>query len=382
MAKPKTYRKFLLEPGVYNVKGKDGKRRPLTITPDRLKHWADTVNQMNENGLHIPVPYEHDLNQRPFSAREQATTATAGFWKKAEFDDESGKLSVVIEAATDEDAKNIGTKLKALSIYTEPKYVDPTGKEWIDAPLHLALTNQPMAVHRGEDAEWSELPEDALAICMSDMVGMNPVEDLSALIELLKRVAKIALPEGVQPNTLVSSLMSALAQKELSEAGGSQMVDLTKPPKGSESVPGPVLMSENDNMSKELEEKVRQLEELNASLRATLLGTKKSGMESRINSLVEKEVIMSDFAATLKAEVSSLTDELAPLVEAKLSALEAVTPPKKVPTVQDTQKGAVLMSATNPEGTFVPNPLEADGEISDEKFDEIMKLVGPSLASL
>lgn len=381
MAKPKTYRKFLLQPGLYNVKGKDGKRRPVELTEERLKHWADTVNAMNEDGLLIPVPYEHDLEQRPFSQRELATVATAGFWKRAEFDETTKKLNVVIEAATDEDAKNIGTRLKALSIYTEPNYIDPNGKEWRDAPLHLALTNQPMAVHKGEDAEWSELPEDALAICMSDMVGENQIEDLSTLVELLKRVAKIALPEGVQPNTLVSSLMSALAQKELSEAGGSQMVDLTKPPMGSETVPGPVLMSEVD-MSKELEEKVRQLEELNASLRATLLGQKKSGMEGRINALVEGEVIMSDFASSLKAEVGAMTEEQALIVEAKLSALEAVPKPKKVPTVHDSQKGAVLMSASSPDGSFVPNPLDADGELSDEKFEEILKLVTPSLASL
>lgn len=381
MPKAKTYRKFLLQPGLYNVKGKDGKRRPVELTEERLKHWADTVNAMNEDGLLIPVPYEHDLDQRPFSQRELATTATAGFWKKAEFDEVTKKLNVVIEAATDEDAKNIGTKLKALSIYTEPKYVDPNGKEWNDAPLHLALTNQPMAVHRGEDAEWSELPEDALAICMSDMVGENPVEDLSALKELLKRVAKIALPDGVQPNTLVSSLMSALAQKELSEAGGSQMVDLTKPPSGSEMVPGPVLMSEVE-MTKELEEKVRQLEELNASLRATLLGQKKSSLDARVKALAEAEVIMSDFASTLLAEVNHMTEDQSVIVEAKVSALEAAKKPQKMVTVQDSQKGAVLMSASAPDGSLVANPLDCDGEISDEKFDEIMKLVSPSLASL
>ena len=381
MAKPKTYRKFLLQPGMYNVKGKDGKRRPVEITEERLKHWAETVNSMNQDGLHIPVPYEHDLDQKPFSRREMATTATAGFWKKAEYDEESKRLNVIIEAATEDDAKNNGTKLKALTIYTEPTYVDPNGKQWNDAPLHLALTNQPMAVHKGDDAEWAELPEDALAICMSDMVGENPVEDLSALKELLKRVAKIALPENVQPGTLVSSLMSALAQKELSEAGGSQMVDLTKPPAGAETIPGPVLMSEVD-MTKELEEKVRQLEELNASLRATLLGQKKSALEARVKALQEQEVIMSDFAAILCNEVSALTEDHAAIVEAKVSALEAVPKPKKIETVQGSTREAVLMSASAPEGSMVSNPLDADGELSDEKFDEILKLVTPSLSSL
>lgn len=380
MSKAKTYRKFLLSPGLYNVKGKDGKRRVMEIGEDRLKHWAETVNQMNSEGLHIPVPYEHDLDQRPFSRREMATTATAGFWKKAEYDEETKKLNVIIEAATEADAKNIGTKLKALSIYTEPKYVDPNGKEWNDAPLHLALTNQPMAVHKGDDAEWAELPEDALAICMSDMVGENPVEDLSALKELLKRVAKLALPDNVQPNTLVSSLMTALAQKELSESGGMQMVDLTKPPSGSETIPGPVLMSEAD-MTKELEEKVRVLEEQNASLRSTLLQQRKTMLEGRVKALEEAEVIMSDFATSLRGEVGALTDALLPIVEAKVTALEAVPKPKKIDTVKNEGTNAVLMSAGAPSGVEVPNPLDADGELSDEKFDEILKLVSPSLAS-
>lgn len=368
---PKSYKRMVLGPGMYNVNTPDGKRKVVELTKERLKHWADTVKSMNESGLLIPVPYEHDLNAKPSSRREEFANV-GGFWGDAIYDDETGKLTAIIESATDKDDEIISKKVRGLSIYTEPEYVDPNGNKWVDAPLHLALTNKPMAVLSKEDAEWEE-SESPFAICMSDMVGKDPVEDITSLRQMLEKVAKVAIPEDTTPQTLMQNLMSALMQKELSEREDDEEGSTSVPPKNSEDEFGPVLMAEND-MTKELEEKnrllaeqIKSLEDQNKALQSQLLSQRRDGLSKRVEALMMSEVTKTpaeSLQASLKVEQSNLD-----LIEGQVAMLEAI----KIPNQPKKDASSVLMSdGSQIDGDELHNPLLDSADVSPEREQAIL----------
>jgi hypothetical protein len=297
----------------------------------------------------------------------EAFENNGGFWRDAEFDEETQKFTATIEAASPEDEKIIGKKVKGLSMWTQEKYEAPNGKTYLDAPMHLALTNKPMAVHVGEDQEWEELPDDSLALCMSDMIGVDPVVDMGALKTMLKRVAKIALPEDVTPDSLVQSLVAVLAQKELSESEGVGGVDLTVPPKDSEEVSAPIIMSEEDQMTKELEEKMASLQSENEGLKKRLLDQERASLGSRIDSLIMSDV-GGDYAKGLKEAVTKAEGSQFHILEAKVEALEAIPKPQK-----KVDNREVLMSdGTDLGGEALDNPLHVSDEMDEKRQEEVV----------
>jgi len=387
MPNPKAYKKLVLTPGTYKSRSKDGSKVNVTVTAERLKNLASTVKEMNADGLLIPVPYEHDFSAKPNTKTAKAEFQNnAGFWKDAEFNEKTQKFTAIIEAADTDAESIIGKRAKGLSMWINGDYDAPNGKVYKDAPLHLALTNRPMAIHAGKDQEWEELPADSLALCMSDMVEdesedpmdksdliSEPMGDLSKLIEMLKKVAKVALPDDVSADSLVPALLSALSQKELSEA--EESVDLTKPPEGSEEANIPVVMSEEDQMTKELEEKVRLLEEKNNELTSQLFQERRTKLESRVDSLIMSDEKF-DYAKNLKDQVKKADSSSIMILEAKVEALEAV------PRKPKTDPSNLLMSdGQDFDSSTLANPLHSTGEITDARADEIANLMLQSIGN-
>lgn len=385
MVKLTPHKKLILSPGYYNVNDRNGSRRVQLLDENRLKGWADKINKLNERGLLIPAPYEHDFNAKPEKGdqkkRLSETLENGGFWTRAEYNEETKEFSAYIEPASEADEQALNNKVKGISIWAEGKYVDPFGQEWEDVPLHIALTNRPMFPQSKDKRDFVPVSEDSLSVAMSDYIESVPESSLTALVNKLKEVAKIALPESVTRESLVEVLMGALLQKGLSEQDGGTKPDLTTPPKGSLAEPGPVIMSENE-MTKELEDRlaaqekqINDLQELNKSLADDLLSQKRGQLKSRTESLVMSQVITKEYAdSNLFTEIETLeSPQGISTVEARIEALESVEPPKPRPAKKNNQFGTV-MSEGAPDGTVeTDNPIAHDPtDMTDDRLNEIM----------
>ena len=113
---------------------------------------------MRSKGLMVTAPWEHDINATPVSSLLNAKN-NGGEWKSLYLED--GTVKGMLEAATDQDAEAIGTKVKGCSVFID-NFVDGKGTQWDDSILHICLTNNPVAV-----TESFENNENSLSIAMS-----------------------------------------------------------------------------------------------------------------------------------------------------------------------------------------------------------------------
>jgi len=127
------YHKTLIKTGKY-IKDSDG--LDFEVTEDLLKHWANTVQDMNDNGVKIPVPLGHTDNPEK----------NKGFLTKAF--EKDGSLISVIDLIGD-DAEEL-SKTQDVSIFVPPKFVDGKGNTYARPIRHVALTPFPVIPGLGE----------------------------------------------------------------------------------------------------------------------------------------------------------------------------------------------------------------------------------------
>lgn len=154
--KPK--RKPIFPLGKHRVSDKQGNRKEVTITKDMALNWINKFNAMRSSGLRVTAPWEHDVNSVPVSDILNAKN-NGGEWTSLFMEDDV--VWGTILPATEEDEKNIGTKVNGCSIYVDD-YVDGTGKSWENSILHICLTNEPVAI-----TDNYEVNENSLSIAMS-----------------------------------------------------------------------------------------------------------------------------------------------------------------------------------------------------------------------
>ena len=124
------YKKPLIKVGKY-CKDSDGLE--FEVTEDLLLHWKNTVTEMSDNGIKIPVPLGHTENNK-------------GFLKSAYIEGETliGVIDLVVA-----DAEEL-SKTQDVSIFVPPKFTDGKGVTYRRPIRHVALTSYPVIPGLGE----------------------------------------------------------------------------------------------------------------------------------------------------------------------------------------------------------------------------------------
>lgn len=236
------FEKAILSAGQYKVNG-----AVYDITPERLRHWADTAMRMIQSGLRIPAPWRHDEHSVPLKMGNDGTLSSSkengGFWERFWVEEKNGTAVLYGELEApgeitdyDSPAGRIGKTVKETSIYVRPEFEDGSGTRWKDAILHVALVTHPV-----EKGQLNFVPSVGFALSMA--LRSSPEDSLSAIIKELEEVAGIALPEDTNAETFFDRLATALRQKRIDLRNKDDEGIFKIPKKGREANPPIVAMS-------------------------------------------------------------------------------------------------------------------------------------------
>lgn len=322
----KKFKKQIVPVGEHWVSDKDGNRRKITITEERVHKWIESFNKMKSEGLNIYAPWEHDLSSVPVESLKDLLNAknNAGKWEELTY--ENNSLWGVIEAATDSDAESIGSKVEGCSIFVDD-YKDGKGQLWEDSILHICLTNKPVAITEN----FKPLnKENNLSIAMSTYVNgeyENSAEKtgmISNLIEALKKIG-IVVPSTNDVDDLIKCLTVAIDNCSLKDnlVGGipsnvipkAPRVDLvmstevTQEPVTEEKVEevqdntSEIILKQNDSLKHENHKLQEQLERFNS----VFLKSAKQELLDKIDVLdnVGTDQESKDLVKSLKAQLES-----------------------------------------------------------------------------
>lgn len=255
--------KRIIRPGTYSIRRKDGTTTRIHIGRERIKRWVDNFTKMKASGLKIPAPWRHEEKAQP--ARLDADHSdwdaynNGGFWEELHVGDD-GALYGTVDVPNAKDAEKVGTTVQDVSLLAKPEWMDGEGTKYQDAITHIAMVVHPVAK---DDQNF--VPQDAPAIALSlsefysaddtttgdegDSVpegdgpkaGSATVKDV---MQLLREVAKVTLPEDTTADNMLERLVTALSairgQKSEENPEGESVKE---PPAGSKKQPGPVAMS-------------------------------------------------------------------------------------------------------------------------------------------
>lgn len=288
------FKKPIVSAGVYAIPTAAGPRME-TITEDRLRKWAESFKAMREKGLRVPAPWTHDDKASPVVVGSDGTLPQSdkngGFWEKLWVEDQEGVPTLFGELDAPGSAEDmstpagkIGKTVQETSIYVRPEFMDGKGNKWQDALMHIALVTHP--VEPGQK-NFEQVTEGlALSMAMqTHTMSKNPdykgvdesqnnsgrdqpsdngtgsVSNIKTLIDTLKRVAKIVLPDDTDESCLSERLLGALLQKEISETPEVDGPDTTKrkdpqlnttkkPPEGAKLKTAPIIMALSETQIK------------------------------------------------------------------------------------------------------------------------------------
>jgi hypothetical protein len=149
----KSFRKAALKVGTYH--SPDG---IVTVTPERLQHWASQFNAMTEAKQVIPMHWDHgsDLDSlQPIAMdvfeRKATRSAANSVGKLAKFEVASDGQSAEIEFVTL--TPSATEKVQANAVYVSPvifpEWKDGSGRTYTDVITHMDLVNHPVDHSQG-----------------------------------------------------------------------------------------------------------------------------------------------------------------------------------------------------------------------------------------
>lgn len=331
------FTKKILPPGKYTVSRLDGTRGEEHIPLERLHKWAKSADKMLAAGVRIPAPWGHKTEVGGVTDPSKLNPKeNAGWWEKLWVGND-GALYGTLDVPLDDDAKRVGTVVTEVSPLVRD-FKDGLGRDWKDAPFHIALVTHPIAPDQ-ENFVPTEQPTLALAMSqllvadrptvdqVKSVVMAVPEEDedeppmsrsvensepaapkktnasmstIQDALEVLKEIG-LTLPDDTTPENLIERIVvagaavsAATGAGEVTEPGMSN----NNPSATPKEQPTPIVMGDvtlTTPTPGTADPKIMAFATKNA----------RSDYGRRINSLIEKGVISLDYAKT----------ELVPLVQ-------------------------------------------------------------------
>lgn len=376
----KVYKKQIFPLGKHVVSDLKGNRHEVEIKKDRVLKLINTFNNMRSNGLKVFAPYEHDEDSVPVEDIDDLLNAknNGGEWLSFYLEDDV--LYGNIRAATDEDAERIGSKVQGCSVYIDD-YVDGQGRKWNDAILHVALTNQPVAVTEN----FSE-KETGLAIAMSTSMSkkeQDPTSFMQAFRDTLKSKLNIEVPETGDVceflrmvTGIIKNFNPAAQTTTTYDSPMEIMMSTTTKPKTEETNPETELWAKR---AKKAAAAVTQKDEQIKSLVKHIGTAYKSALKERLESIKsafkDDEELLSR-ASSLESSLPDLELEfdfekaelMTPSVESDISMLETFV--KKIASKKEENGGQTFGQTVTQE----PPEVEFDADsMTPEAVDSIIQ---------
>lgn len=143
--------KEVIAPGTYwYTDEKTGVPRKLDVSADMTKWWHQQGSKMLGHGLPIPVPYEHDFDQHPMTAKDKLLNNAGGvkeYRLKSFTDPIRGEVKDALFSVVEVTDPKVEEKINNGSIkWTSPwinSFTDGDGRKWNNVISHLALTTRP-----------------------------------------------------------------------------------------------------------------------------------------------------------------------------------------------------------------------------------------------
>lgn len=160
------FKKALLKCGTYH--SPDGK---IEVTPERLKHFADTFAKMSAADLGIPVGWDHSddpaktiplslaalKSPSPRSAKD-----SVGWLDQVNLSPDGHSLEFTLEIPDETAAKKAETNVVEVSPIIYPAWKDGQGREWQDCITHVDLVNHPVDASQ---TPFTPVPSSASIAC-------------------------------------------------------------------------------------------------------------------------------------------------------------------------------------------------------------------------
>lgn len=238
------FTKNILQVGTYH--SPDGE---VTVTPDRLKHWAESFKRMKAANIGIPVGWDHDddpANSIPvqFSTKRgkrRPANGTAGYLDDFTVSKDGQSATIALDIPRAEDAEKVRHNLAYVSPVIYEQWVDGKKTSHEDCITHVDLVQHPVdnsqskfsesiacAFRMGLDTgkpniyrlqtEDEEMPEPPEEPSSEDVVVEETNADFSDVMVLLERCCNIVLPKDTTPENLVERLKTALLTKDAMES--------------------------------------------------------------------------------------------------------------------------------------------------------------------
>lgn len=302
------FRKLIVTPGTHNVGRIDGTSEVIPITDARIKTWVENTNKLKALGVKVPAPFAHQDKNKNFPlpvilGTDGATLADAyagysglswdaqvngGFWEDDfSIDPVTNGLVGNVEAPGDENdpttqAGKIGKVVKETSVFVMgPRKVIVNGVEH-EVGEHLA--HVAMCLHPAQPGQRNFEPitvdvingladaharsglKLAMSFCMADLVTgaqttgsaanaassglVDPTKpkdvELAGLMQMLRNVCYIDLPETTTRETLVTDLSLCLRQKSADQQESEKEKEsLTQRPEGTDTKSPSIAMTTN-----------------------------------------------------------------------------------------------------------------------------------------
>lgn len=158
----------------------------ISVSRERLQHWADSFQQMKKNGLVVPMHYDHSTER---SQLEPITLSDYSGQKKRSARNSVGKMTNVTVSEAGDSAvieyevtdKKAADQLESNTVYLSPvilpSFKDGQANEYSDILSHLDVVNYPVDHNQGD----SEVIAMSCGIRNSDSVtvyrlAMDPDE--------------------------------------------------------------------------------------------------------------------------------------------------------------------------------------------------------------
>ena len=380
--------KDILKLGDHFVSDKNGNRKKVTVTRDMVYHWINKFNAMRAKGLRVFAPWEHDFSFSPSRKVEDLTNAknNGGEWVSLHLSNDD-VFQGVIDPATEEDAKNIGSKVQGCSIFAD-NFIDGEGTEWENVLHHICLTNKPVAI----TDNYKESP-NSLTIAMSTSVQDTEVESQSmmmTLTQVLKDKWGVELPPSANTSDflrmLVVLLSNGLDGKEKGEIVPHTSMDIVMSTDGKTSEE-PKLSEEEQgwkNKYDELRKKHTSSVKAYKSLLGLVANRERESFKSRLSTISESltgddqkdtkarvdEMLASVDKVEFQLDVNENRLKKTPfeteldLIETYAKKFEGAKPPKK--------------KENQSEDKFEVEPPEDDddGSMSEDQVNETLAALG------
>lgn len=386
-------RKDVLKPGKYFKGG-----REHTVTREDLSAFVENFRSMRDANIRVAVPWEHpkgdDGEAYPAVydeevARRERSRLNAGWVKDLFLDGDT----LTVEADLKDDA---AASLQQIGGFVSPQFgtfVDGKGRRWDRAISHIALTTRPVNLDQSERFELVQFSlEDLEGDGMDDELEKSPdaqaeaekpesslpdppaedaaEKDLWPEIRTELSALGIMVPDTVKITGDLDALLAAIASSRASRDSERAEVETEKPAEK------PEAEEEKDTVPSDVKEEQTTVSMSVDLLMNELTKSRRDGYVARVEGLAKSGRISTQNADLLKNAVSSYQFSVGDKsserdLEFKLKVYEELP---EGAFWSDEEKLASFSVKEHRNGSF----FTADGEISDERAEELLNELHPA----